>query len=119
MGFCANVGLVVVGGDVSPTQRSLALLRKQGWHCEVVEHWNPWSKTRKDLWGWCDILCLDEKTGEVMAVQTTTKANVNARTKKIRGSDTLKLVRACGISVRVHGWHKIGNKWECKLVAIT
>lgn len=105
---------------MSPTSRSLALLRSQGWHCEVVEHWNAFSRKRHDLWGWCDILCLNGERklrdwATIVAVQTTTKNNMNARIKKIRKSDTFEMVRCCGISVQVHGWHRVGRKWECKI----
>ena len=101
---------------MSPTARSLALLRSQGWHCEVVEHWNAFSRKRHDLWGWCDILCVAVAAyPQVMAVQTTTKTNMKARIKKIKTSDTFRTVQLCGIGVRVHGWHKVGRKWECKI----
>ncbi len=40
----------------SPTQRSLEYLRELGYHCEIVEKWNSFTKQRKDLWGWCDLI---------------------------------------------------------------
>ncbi len=88
---------------VSPTQRSLAYLREQGYHCEVVEKFNSFTKQRKDLWGWCDILAI--RRGEVLAVQVTA-AGVSDRIKKIMASDTLGLVREAGIRIEVHGWRK-------------
>jgi protein-tyrosine-phosphatase len=87
----------------SPTQRSLAYLREQGYHCEVVEKFNSFTKQRKDLWGWCDILAI--KRNEVLAVQVTA-AGVSDRIKKIMASDTLALVREAGIRIEVHGWRK-------------
>ena len=89
--------------SVTPTQRSLAYLREQGYHCEVVEKWNSFTKQRKDLWGWCDILAI--RRGEVLAVQVTASA-VSDRIKKIMASDTLEKVREAGIRVEVHGWRK-------------
>ena len=89
--------------SVTPTQRSLAYLREQGYHCEVVEKWNSFTKQRKDLWGWCDILAI--RRGEVLAVQVTASA-VSDRIKKIMASDTLGLVREAGIRIEVHGWRK-------------
>lgn len=89
--------------SVTPTQRSLAYLREQGYHCEVVEKWNSFTKQRKDLWGWCDILAI--RRGEVLAVQVTASA-VSDRIKKIMASDTLALVREAGIRIEVHGWRK-------------
>ena len=96
---------------MNPMQRSLKYLRNLGYYCEVTEHWNPWSKTRKDLWGWCDILCLGPL--HILAVQTTSKSNMAARKKKILASDTFKLVRALGVLVVVHGWGKENGKWRC------
>jgi hypothetical protein len=88
---------------VSPTQRSLAYLREQGYHCEVVEKWNAFTKQRKDLWNWCDILAI--RKGEVLAVQVTASA-VADRIKKIQESSTVALVRDAGIRIEVHGWRK-------------
>jgi len=90
----------------SPTQRSLEHLREQGYHCEVVEKWNSFTKQRKDLWGWCDILAI--RKGEVLAVQVTAQAVAN-RIKKIQDSDTVALVRDAGIRIEVHGWRKASN----------
>jgi len=88
---------------VSPTQRSLAHLRELGYHVEVVEKWNSFTKQRKDLWGWADLLAI--RKGEVLAVQVTASA-VSDRIKKIMASDTLALVRDSGIRIEVHGHRK-------------
>ena len=88
---------------MSPTQRSLAHLRELGYLCEVVEKWNAFTKQRKDLWGWCDILAI--RRGEVLAVQVTS-SGVAARVKKIEASETLPIVREAGIRIMVHGWTK-------------
>jgi hypothetical protein len=87
----------------SPTQRSLEYLREQGYHCEVVEKWNSFTKQRKDLWGWADVLAI--RKGEVLAVQVTASAVAN-RIKKIQESDTVALVRDAGIRIEVHGHRK-------------
>jgi hypothetical protein len=123
--FHAEPGAVVG----SPTQRSLKLLRDRGYHAEVVEKWIPMARVRKDLWGWCDILCLigssthtpehDGATGYytppyILAVQTTTTPNMKARIQKIQDSDTIGLVRECGIAVAVHGWSKKKGRWVCR-----
>lgn len=90
----------------SPTQRSLAWLREQGYYPAVVEHWNAFTKQRKDLWGWCDILAI--RRGEVLAVQVTS-SGVAARIKKIQDSETIAHVREAGIRVHVHGWRKLSD----------
>jgi hypothetical protein len=88
---------------MTPTQRSLEYLREQGYLCEVVEKWNSFTKTRKDLWGWCDILAIREN--EILAVQVTA-TGVSSRIKKIMESDTLPIVRKAGVRIEVHGWRK-------------
>ena len=90
----------------SPTQRSLEYLREQGYHAEVVERFNSFTKRRHDLWTWCDILAI--KKDEVLAVQVTA-ADVAKRIKKIQDSDTVALVRDAGIRIHVHGWTKRAN----------
>ena len=88
---------------MTPTQRSLAALRKLGYLVEVVEKWNSFTRTRKDLWGWADLLAI--RRGEVLAVQVTSEGVAN-RVKKVMDSETIGLVREAGVRVEVHGWRK-------------
>ena len=102
----------------SPTEHSLKALAKEGYLCAVVEKWNPVIKIRHDLWGWCDILAI--RKDEVLAVQTTSKANISTRIKKIQDSDTVGKVRDAGIRIEVHGWEKNEkNRYVCKVVDIS
>jgi hypothetical protein len=95
---------------MSPTQRSLQLLRKRGYLAEVVEKWIPGANIRKDLWGWCDVVGI--KRGETVAVQATTAANIAARVKKIADSETVGRVREAGWRILVFGWKKVGGRWQ-------
>ena len=88
---------------MTPTQRSLAALRELGYLVEVVEKWNSFTRTRKDLWGWADLLAI--RRGEVLAVQVTSEGVVN-RVKKVTDSETIGRVREAGVRVEVHGWRK-------------
>jgi hypothetical protein len=88
---------------MTPTQRSLAALRELGYLVEVVEKWNSFTRTRKDLWGWADLLAL--RRGEVLAVQVTSEGVAN-RVKKVTDSETIARVREAGVRVEVHGWRK-------------
>ena len=92
-----------MASSLSPTQRSLAFLREQGYLVSIVERWNPHARIRQDLWGWCDLLAI--RKGEVLAVQVTASA-VSARIKKIQESETIAAVRDAGIRVEIHGWRK-------------
>ena len=93
---------------MTPTQRSLAYMRKAGYLCEVTERWNPFAKIRQDLYGFIDILCVGE---DIVGVQTTTKANMKARINKISDHDNFNSVLGSGIRIIVHGWEKKENRW--------
>jgi len=93
----------------SPTQRTLKLMRERGWLAEITERWIPnggpnRSGIRKDLWSFCDVLCLHPESGEILAVQTTSASNMSARIKKITECELTPIVRKCGIGIHVHGW---------------
>jgi hypothetical protein len=107
---------------MSPTQRSLALLRKRGYFVAITERWNPWSKTRVDLFGFIDLLAI--RGNETLAVQTTSGSNVSARIEKIRGLPISAKWLSDTRSIVVHGWRKVGARgkrklWECREVAVT
>lgn len=99
---------------MSPTQRSLKELRARGYTCEVTEHWNPYSKTRHDLFGFCDILAFNGT--EVLAVQTTTGAHVSKRVAKIQSNPLAKAWNTTpGRGVVVHGWAVQGPRGKRKV----
>ena len=103
---------------LSPTQLSLNKLKKDGFETiQVVEVWIPFSRTRRDLFHAWDILGV--KDGETYAIQTTTKANINARIKKIENNEHLANLRKANWNLLVHGWHKVGRFWECKEVDLS
>lgn len=113
---------------MSPTQRSLKYLRDLQWTVEVVEKYNFFSKTRKDLFGFGDLLALRDTDAdgiylddgpEILIVQTTTKNNMKARINKITDSPHIALVRKCGILVHVHGWYKLRGKWGVAVVDLS
>ena len=99
----------------SPTQKTLAKLRKEGYLCAVVEKFNPFVKVRQDLFSFIDILAL--KPGQkTLAVQTTTDNHVAERVAKIKVSKNYAMVKLSGWKVQVHGWKKKGNRWELRIV---
>lgn len=88
---------------MTPTQRSLALLREEGYTVAIVEKWNPHVRIRQDLFGFIDLLAI--RKGETLAVQTTS-TGVSSRIKKIMESEYLPKVRDAGWRIVVHGWRK-------------
>ena len=106
---------------MTPTQRTLAALRREGYTAEVVERWNPHARVRHDLFGIVDILAI--RAGETLAVQTTAGSGVSARVAKLNASPALPLLTAAGWRVQVHGWRRVKRKrggratrWDCRIV---
>jgi carbonic anhydrase len=102
---------------MSPTSRTLADLRADGWTAEVVEHWNPHARVRQDLWGFVDILAV--RNGETLGVQATSDANVAARVRKIAEHPNIGAVRDAGWRLEVWGWKKKGRLWGVRKVDVS
>lgn len=102
----------------SPTQRSLKLLRDEGYTVAIVERWCSFTRKRYDLYGIFDLLCVGN--GRTLAVQTTSASNVSARIRKIAESEHIAAVRADGWACEVHGWLKNSKgRWVCRRVDVS
>lgn len=104
----------------SPTQRSLALLRRAGWQVAIAERWNPHARIRQDLFGFADLVALDPEGRGTIAIQTTSAANLAARQTKLLANEIVPIWIGCGNRVILHGWAKRklrrGGKavrWQC------
>jgi hypothetical protein len=104
----------------SPTQRSLKMLRDEGWICAITEHWNPFAHIRQDLYGFIDILAIRE--GQMLAVQTTSNPHATEREKKVRDNPAYKILISTGCDIDIHGWkqEKVGKRklWCCRIIHI-
>lgn len=94
---------------MSPTQRSLKVLRNRWPLVEVTEHYVRFGSKggfRKDLFGFVDILCV---AGDmILAVQTTTGANTSKRIEKIQTlPSAVYWLRNPMCRIMVHGWRQI------------
>lgn len=91
---------------MSPCARSLAEMRSRGFELvDVVEHFNFFTKRRKDLFGIGDILCVSPDKPTTI-VQATSGDHVSHRVEKITESDVLPILQRAGVKVLVHGWRK-------------
>ena len=98
---------------MTPTKRSLDLLREEGYKVAIVEHWNHFAQIRQDLFGFIDLLAI--KPGEVLAVQVTSVSNMSSRRNKIADHENVGPVRESGIRIELHGWAKGANgRWQVK-----
>lgn len=89
------------------TQRTIKMMRDQGYTVATVEYFNYYTKRKKDLFGCIDLLCIGN--GETIAIQVTSKSNMSARIKKIEASDALPEMLRSKWRILVHGWWKGTN----------
>jgi hypothetical protein len=92
---------------MTPSQRTVAHLRKLGYQTANVEHYNYFTKRKHDLFGCIDILAIGNN--ETLAVQVTSKSNMSSRIKKIEESEALPEMLRSNWRVIVHGWWKGTN----------
>lgn len=91
----------------SPTARTLAALRKDGWTAQVVEKWIPQTMRRLDLFGGIDIVGI--RPGETIGVQATsdlTGGNSGVRFRKMIAEPQLKLWLEAGNRLEIVAWKK-------------
>jgi hypothetical protein len=99
----------------SNTVRSRKLLESSGWTVWKAERWNAYSRRTEDGFGIFDLLCIHPDHNGVLGVQTTSKANMSARAKKILGSDSGQIWKKSKNQTRIHGWFKLKNRWQVKI----
>jgi hypothetical protein len=102
----------------SPTARTLAVLRREGYLAAVAEKWNPHSRTRADLFGFADVLAV-RAGAPVLAVQATSASNHAARVGKAQALPALRVWLLAGCEFQVWSWRKSGNRWCCRRQALT
>lgn len=103
---------------MTPTQRTLKLLKEQGYHVRIVERWNPFARKRVDLFGG-DILAI--KRGEPpLLVQCTSATNLASRwNKSIKSEEVKAWLLTLHTRFEVWGWGKKGKRGERKVWDVT
>jgi hypothetical protein len=99
---------------MSPTARTLAHLREDGWTVARAEHWNAYARRRVDLFGFADVVAVKRGEVGVLAVQATSSTNASKRVGKIEASAEAAVWLACGNRITVHGWGKRGPRGKRK-----
>jgi hypothetical protein len=106
---------------ITPTTRTLAKLRADGWLVDIVERRERY-KT-EDCYGCWDILGLRQGIlsgiPEVILVQCTSLSggNFSARVKKCRANENTAKLLACGVRCEVWGWRE--DKPEPRIERLT
>jgi hypothetical protein len=101
---------------MTPTQRTLARLRAEGWVAVGVERWNPHARIRQDLFGCIDVLAVSE-TGGILGVQACAAASHAARRAKAIAEPSLLAWLRAGGRFQVMSWRKAGARGKRKLWA--
>ena len=97
----------------SPTSRTLEALRLWGATAQVVERWNPHSKTRLDLFGFADVLAM--LGDNLIAVQATSGPHHANRKEKILAEPRAARWLRCGNLIELWSWSKQGARGKRKL----
>ncbi len=90
---------------MTPTARTLALLRRRGFRADVCEHRLPRCCITRDLFGFADLIYLDPERG-IVAVQVTTTSNRSARRKKMAACPGTREWLTTGGLVELWAWRK-------------
>lgn len=109
-----------------PGARTMEHMRKEGFVCGRVEHWNSHCNIRQDLFGFADLIAMRGGAG-IIAVQATSDqngANANKRIAKILAEPRAKIWLQLGGRIMVFGWRKLSRgmvreKWVPKIIEIT
>lgn len=105
---------------MSPTARSLRLLRSWKFHADVVERWleipdgnGGKRKIRKDCFSAFDLLAFDP-SGQAWLIQTTSDSNLSSRAKKLSISPIVADLVRSGVVVECWGWQKLAGRWQVR-----
>ena len=106
----------------SPTQRTLAELRKNGYTAQVVERWNPHARVRVDLFGVIDLLAL--LPDRILGIQACAGASHAVRRTKILDEPRARQWLQAGGELAGWSWAKQGARgkrktWTLRVEAIT
>ena len=99
-----------------PGRLSLQYCKKQEWRAQIVEKWIPQTMQRKDLFGFGDIVVLDDQFGSLLVQACVTGSGAN-RVRKILEDCTEAAIDwlSAGNRIEVWGWAKRGAEGKRKL----
>ncbi len=103
---------------MTPTGRTLKLLRSWGHVADVVERWIPKLDRRRDLFGGFDVIGIDPREKQTWLVQCTTAPNLAARVRKLQGLPAVPKLLTAGIHCECWGWEKRDEHWTVRRIAL-
>jgi hypothetical protein len=99
---------------MTPTARTLAQLRADGWTCAVAEAWVPGANIRRDLLGLFDVVAVRADRPGVLGIQATSGPNHAARVHKLLATPALRVWLAAHNQAAVWSWCKRASRWQCR-----
>ena len=110
---------------MTPTARTLAKLRGDGWTAQVVERFCSHSRRRIDLFQIIDVVAISRN--QTLGIQTTTMSNRSSRLKKILSSDGARSwLASSGRKLELWCWRPLRKarggaqmRWAVKIDGIT
>ncbi len=103
---------------MTPTGRTLALLRAEGYLCCVAEAWLPHVQRRRDLFGFADVAAVHPHLAGPLLVQVTTACHLADRRRKVQASPAARLWLRAGGRVELHGWGRRAGRWTVRRVQL-
>jgi len=102
---------------MTPTARSLEVLRELGYVAQVVEQTIPHTQIKRDLLGVIDIVAVHHEYG-ILGVQATSGSNHARRVQKALAEPRLGIWLLAGAHFQVWSWRKAGKAGERKRWAL-
>jgi hypothetical protein len=102
---------------MTPTQRTLKLLRDLGYLVGVTEKWVPQARKRQDLFGFADLAAVHPAHPATLYVQTTSGSNHASRRTKLQALSSVEVVKAAGNRVQIISWRRSARsrRWEPRI----
>lgn len=80
------------------------LFQRNGYLCEVVEHFNAYAGKTNDLFGFADLIATSPSEKKTVLIQTTTSSNLSARRNKIQSMIEAVLCLDSGLEIVIVHW---------------
>ena len=96
---------------MSPTQRTMAQLRKLGFRTAVVERFNSFANVRIDLFGCFDVIAINPKEKRIVGVQCGIGTHHQEHCRKIK-VDNRRIAKDwvdSGGEIQVWSWRALAN----------
>ena len=100
---------------MSPMERTKKRLKDAGIIHWIVEHYNPWSKTRQDLFHIIDLLSLDNGVVGIQICGSDWMPHIRKITEE-HAAYTVAWLQQPGTRLELHGWRKVKKKRGGKLM---